>query len=155
MREVFIRPLVLSDASVSWKWRNVPEVWKLTGNKPDIYITEEIEREWLQQKLKENDSARFAIIFDNIYVGNIQLTNIKENQNAQFHIFIGETQYWGRGIGQKATRCLLNIAFDELKLEEVYLFVNSKNSAAIKIYEKTGFLYEHTDGDFIKMSIKK
>lgn len=146
---VLIRPLKIEDATTSWKWRNVPKVWKLTQGRPNIEITYEIEKEWLSKVLKEKNSKRFAILVDEQYVGNIQLTDIVENKQGTYHIFIGDKSFWGKGIAALATYQILKYAKDVLKLEKVYLTVNSSNLAAIKVYEKVGFIKENDD---IKMS---
>jgi RimJ/RimL family protein N-acetyltransferase/GT2 family glycosyltransferase len=134
-----IRPLELGDAEISYKWRNDPEVWKFTGSRPDIHITEEIEKKWIENKLKEIDSKRFAIVHNNIYVGNIQLTNISPNESAEYHIFIGDKSFWNKGIAKTATNLLIEYAKNELKLKKIYLLVNPLNLSAIKVYEKSGF----------------
>lgn len=82
MNKVLIRPLRFEDAFISWKWRNDPKVWEHTGSKPNILVTEEIEKQWILEKLEERNSVRFAIEVDDIYVGNIQLTNIIEKKNS-------------------------------------------------------------------------
>ena len=139
MYKVLIRPLELEDASFSWKWRNDPDIWKYTGRKPDIVVTEEVEKQWLLEKISENNSARFAIIVDDEYVGNIQLTNIIENESAEYHIFIGDKTYWGKGVARLATNQIICYAKNLLNLREIYLFVNPDNIAAIKVYERAGF----------------
>jgi RimJ/RimL family protein N-acetyltransferase/glycosyltransferase involved in cell wall biosynthesis len=139
MHKVLIRPLQIEDASISWKWRNDPVVWKYTGSKPNIKVTEEIEKRWLEEKLNESDSFRFAITVDDLYVGNIQLTNVVEKQSAEYHIFIGDTNYWGKGIANLATKQIVRFAANILSLKELYLFVNPSNQGAIKVYEKSGF----------------
>lgn len=49
--EVYIRPLELKDALVSYKWRNNPRIWRLTGSRPNTFVTPEIETEWLKHVL--------------------------------------------------------------------------------------------------------
>ena len=137
MYNILIRPLEQNDSEVSWKWRNDEEVWKYTG-RPNISVTPEIEREWINKVLNQTNSRRFAIIADGIYIGNIQLTNVTEI-DAEYHIFIGDKKYWGKGIANLATQKILTFAVKELKLKCVYLFVNPDNSVAIKLYEKIGF----------------
>ena len=41
--EIYIRPLRIEDALISYKWRNICEIWALTGSRPDIEITPELE----------------------------------------------------------------------------------------------------------------
>ena len=139
MFNIILRPLKLSDANVSWKWRNDIEVWKFTGSKPNTFITQEIELFWLQNALKEKNSKRFAIIVDDIYVGNIQLTDIN-TLTAQYHIFIGNKDYWGKGIAFHATQQIIFYCKTNLFLKKIYLFVNPLHTKAINLYLKSGFL---------------
>ena len=146
--DIYIRPLKKEDALTSFRWRNNPDIWKFTGSKPDKIITPEIELKWIQKVLKEEDSKRFAICLkeNNKYIGNIQLTNIR-NQTAEFHIFIGEQEFWGKGIGTKATKLILKYGFEKLNLKQIYLYVSPKNIAAIKSYEKCGFIFQQKIDD--------
>ncbi len=138
--EIYIRPLKREDALTSYKWRNDPDIWKFTGSKPDRKITDDIELDWIRKVMKEENSKRFAICLkrNDKYLGNVQLTNIKDGV-AEFHIFIGEKKYWGKGIATEATKQILGIAKYKLNLNEVYLFVKSENIAAVKAYQKIGF----------------
>ncbi len=138
--EIYIRPLEEKDALVSYKWRNDPDIWKFTGRKPDKCITPEIELMWIREVLNRKNEKRYAIciIDTNEYIGNIQLTSITKT-NAEFHIFIGEKKYWGKKIATNATKQIIKLAFNILKLKEIYLYVNKKNVAAIKSYRNCGF----------------
>lgn len=136
--QIEIRTLKIEDANISYKWRNNPMIWKYTGSKPNKKITKNIEREWIIEVLKRDDEKRFAILADNIYVGNIQLTNIKTN-SATFHIFIGDANYWGKGIASRAMDLLFEYAKNSLNIAYIILTVHPKNNSAIKLYEKKGF----------------
>ena len=154
--KIHLRDLCIADSEISYVWRNDPAIWEYTGSKPKIYITPAIEKEWLTNALTNTDQKRFAIcINDNEqYIGNVQLTEI-QNHKAQFHIFIGEKNFWGKGIASEATRLMVNYGFEYLGLKEIYLYVNRLNVAAIKAYEKCGFLKVETKGTQIKMKIYK
>lgn len=138
--EIYIRPLREADAEISYQWRNDPEVWKYTGSKPDKEITLEIEKDWIQKVLSRPDEKRFAICLRDTdeYIGNVQLTGINSYE-AEFHIFIGEKKYWGKGFGTKVTNLAVEYAFNVLRLQCVYLFVKKENAAAVRAYEKAGF----------------
>ena len=138
---IYIRPLRVNDAKTSFKWRNNPKIWELTGSKPDREITASVEDAWIKSVLKNSNESRFAIciVGSDRYIGNVQLTGITKYK-AEFHIFIGEIEYWGKGFGSQATRLILNFAFKSLKLRQVYLFVKVGHTAAIKLYEKCGFV---------------
>jgi len=152
--KVTIRFLEETDALLSYKWRNNPEIWQYTGNKPDKEINLEIEKEWIENVLQRQSEKRFAIcIGDKLeYVGNVQLTDITK-EKAQFHIFIGERKYHGLGIGTKATKLLLDYGFNILSLNEIYLAVSKLNVPAIKSYKKSGFEIRETFESQLIMSI--
>ena len=152
--KVKIRPLQVRDSAISCKWRNNPDIWRYTGNKPNRVITYDDELKWIRDVIKRPNEIRFAICVgeDEQYIGNVQLTDIRE-RTAQFHIFIGEVSYHGKGIGTKSTLLLLDYAFSVLGLESVYLFVNNKNISAIKSYEKCGFVKLEEIDEIIKMEI--
>ncbi len=155
MQRVNIRPLNIADAKKSWLWRNDPNVWAFTGSKPNKFITEEMEMEWIKGVLARKNERRFAICIGdsvNEYVGNVQLTDITKRQ-AEFHIFIGEKEYWGKGIATLATNQILEVAFKELFLSSIYLYVKKENIAAIKVYQKCGFKICSVDEISYKMEI--
>ena len=140
MYNVLIRPLSEEDADTSYRWRNDPAIWEYTGNRPDIEISKNIERAWIRKAIKESNSCRFAIMADGIYVGNIQITNINERKEGQYHIFIGEKTYWGKGVATLATYQIIRFVKEVLDLKQLYLLVNPDNKPAIKVYEKCGFI---------------
>ncbi|TKB97613.1 GNAT family N-acetyltransferase [Pedobacter cryophilus] len=153
---IYLRPLNLEDAETSYRWRNNPEIWNFTEFKPNKHITVEIETEWLYRILQNKDEYRFAICLKETgqYLGNVQLLNVN-NKTACFHIFIGETSFWGKGIGNKATALLLEHGFNNLKLDFITLRVHKDNSFALSVYKKMGFQIIDKNGDFMEMALAK
>lgn len=153
---IYLRPLVTEDAKTSYKWRNDPSIWEFTEFKPNGNITEEVETNWLRTKLQKSNDQRFAICLHGTHqhIGNIQLIDIEDNK-GEFYLFIGEKKFWRKGIGQKASRLILQYGFSALKLEVVFLFVHEKNIAALSIYDKLGFITVHKYRDHFKMVLTK
>lgn len=147
-----IRPLQVSDAYTSVKWRNDKEIWLNTINSPDRVITIEDELNWIEKVINEKDSHRFAILVNNEYIGNIQLTNIK-NDESYFGIFIGNKNYWNKGIGAVATLKILKFAFENVNLKRVNLRVRKNNLCAIRLYQNIGFKTIKELNDIIHMQI--
>lgn len=148
---VRIRPLQKSDAKVSVKWRNIPELWVFTTFKTDREVTLRDEQDWIAKVISDPKSARFAILADETYVGNVYLTNI-ENGNAEYHIFIGEKSYWGKGVARAASVCVLDYGKKEKRLATITLKVDRANVGAYHLYSSLGF--EETgivEGRFIQM----
>ncbi len=136
----YIRPLQLSDALVSYKWRNNPRIWQFTGGKPDKVITPEMETEWLDAVLKRPNERRYAICDTptNKYIGNIYLTDIN-GQEAHLHIFIGEIEYWGSGRAASASNLLAREAFTKLGLTTILALVKKDNRSAIALSRVCGY----------------
>ena len=126
--KVYIRPLQVEDALVSYKWRNDPKIWRFTGSRPDRYITPEMETAWLASVLHRENEKRFAIcLYENDqYIGNVFFTDIKNNE-SQAHIFIGEVQYWGKDRAYEGGWLALKYGFIELQLELVYMEMHKNN----------------------------
>jgi RimJ/RimL family protein N-acetyltransferase len=149
---VYIRPLVLQDALVSWRWRNNPRLWKLTGSRPDRVITPEIETEWLAGVLTREDEKRFAIClsFDHRYIGNIYLTAIRD-RSAYVHIFIGEMEYWGKGRAHEAVCLACAYAFGPLGLHTLHAQINKNNAASLALAAISGFRTTGEDDDYVRL----
>jgi len=155
--KVEIRKLKVSDGEISWKWRNDPEVWKLTGRKWFGVVDEKTEKDWIREVIKRENESRFAICVgvDEQYIGNVQLTNI-ENGEAEFHIFIGEKSFWGKGIGNKATKLIVDYGFNQMGLSKIYLFVKEENIPAIRAYNNCGFKISSRNVEgTLKMEVRK
>lgn len=137
---VYIRPLAVQDALISYQWRNNPRIWRFTGSRPDKYITPEMETAWLYDVLQRANERRFAICLqgDNKYIGNIFLTDIQDNE-AQMHVFIGEMEYWGKKRAYESICMIFDYGFNELMLDMIYVQINSKNAAAIVLGKLAGF----------------
>ena len=150
--EVNIRPLEEKDAYTSVEWRNTPEVWQYTGSSPDREITIKDELGWIKKVTEDKTGRRFAIIAEGVYVGNIYLTDIKNHQ-AEYHIFIGDKNYWGKGIARKASNQIIEYGKEVLGLKEIILKVNIDNTAAVKLYESLSFKEYGKNGKFIKMKL--
>lgn len=154
--QVTIRPLEEKDAYTSVKWRNDPDVFKYTGNIYKEEIKLENELEWIGKVIANNGSGkdyRCAILVDGEYVGNIYLTDI-DGISAHYHIFIGNKDYWGKGVAKKASEIILRYAIHELGLNYVYLRVRKVNVNAYSLYKKLGFTDVAEDEGWVSMVYK-
>ena len=150
--QVTIRPLQEQDAYTSVKWRNDPEVFKYTGNTYDHEITIDSELAWIRKVMANHNDYRCAILVDGVYVGNIYLTEICDGC-ATYHIFIGDRDYWGKGIAREASLQIIDYGFKKLKLSKIALEVRKQNERAIKLYKSLGFVFVSEGNEWIKMEI--
>lgn len=150
--EIKIRPLEEKDAYTSVKWRNIPDLWIHTTFKATREITIEDELTWIKKVTSDPSDARFAITADGVYVGNIYLTGIQDGV-GEYHIFIGEKEYWGKGIARQASVQLIEYA-KQRGLKGIYLEVKEDNAGAYHLYETLGFKkIELLDSGFTSMKL--
>jgi len=153
--QVKIRPLQEQDAYTSVKWRNDSEVFKYTGNTYQKEIKIESELAWIHKVIENNNAGkdyRCAILADGEYVGNIYLTDI-DDKSAEYHIFIGDRSYWGKGVAKQASLLILQYAFQQLHLDNVHLQVKKMNISAYMLYKKIGFVEIGEDEEWVSMSV--
>lgn len=91
------------------------------------------------------DNQNFAFVDEeDTYLGTISLKNISvQDFNAEYAIVTRRCAQ-GTGAAYTATDEILKYAFEELKLQRVYLNVLEENKRANRFYEKCGFFYEGT-----------
>lgn len=143
MADIYLRPLVVEDASTSYKWRNDADLWKYTGRRPDILVTEEIERAWAERAIADKTRANYAICTnDGTYIGNIYLVNIHDDV-GELGIFIGDRNFHGKGYGRQALELLKFIAKNRLALNAILIDVDELNVPAMKTYTKCGAVRLH------------
>jgi RimJ/RimL family protein N-acetyltransferase len=61
------------------------------------------------------------------------------DRRGMMGIFLGQKGDWDQGLGQEATRLLLDYAFNLLNLHNVMLGTFSFNERALRCYQKVGF----------------
>lgn len=151
---VTIRPLAEEDAKTSYKWRNDKEVFELTTAVYDHEISYDMELNWIRRVIANKNDYRCAIDVDGHYVGNIYLTEINE-ECAEYHIFIGDKDYWGKGVAKEASKQILSYAFSRFNLSYVYLNVKKENEKAIRLYKSLGFIMVEENEGIDKMVISR
>ncbi len=97
--------------------------------------------DWYRQLYDSVDAKVFAIdTKDGRMIGDIELIHITwRNGAAELVVRIADRAFWGKGYGQDAINCILDYAYSDMKLKEIYLRVDSYNKRAIKCYKKCGF----------------
>jgi len=138
--KIRLRPIEEKDTDNIIKWRNKDSV-RLNFIYQKLF-TVESHTNWLKTMVWTGKVKQFIIHDErvNMDVGSVFLRDIDyENQKAEYGIFIGEDSARGRGIGTMAAKMMVNYAFEELRLNKVFLRVFAENKGAVKSYEKAGF----------------
>lgn len=108
-------------------------------------------REQLKQHLEHASGASPECLIykalrdrDGAIVGHGELGSIdRPNLSAKLQrILVGPMELRGRGLGTMIVRSLLRIAFQDLRLHRVSLYVFDFHESAIRCYERAGFKHE-------------
>ena len=141
--KVVLRPIEMEDTDDILRWRNSQNV-----RKNFIYqeeFTREIHENWMRTKVATGLVIQFIIIEKSTgrKIGSTYLKNIdSKNKNAEFGIFIGEEDSYGKGYGSETAILMKQFTFHDLKLHKLYLRAFRRNAGAVKSYEKAGFQLE-------------
>ena len=133
-------PITKAHTEFIVKWRNNKRVY-------DSFIfsekfTTEMHNDWLDKRVSTGEVVQFIIYVKakEKPIGSVYFRDIDyEKKVAEYGIFIGEDEYVGKGYGTETTKIALEYAFNELKLQKIFLRVFADNKGAIKTYRNVGF----------------
>ncbi|HWZ83141.1 MAG TPA: GNAT family protein [Terriglobales bacterium] len=143
--KVYLRPLERADLNETYLgWLNDPEVTRYleTGSFP--CTAHDLEK-FYQGVTGTKTEVIFAVADreSHTHIGNVKLGPINwVHRRAMFGIMIGEKGFWGKGVGEEATRLIVEYGFFRLNLHRVGLGVYEEHRSAIRCYEKIGFKVE-------------
>ena len=121
-------------SELSYRWLSDPEIAYLTNTPP---LTKEIQQRFFKSLSSRNNYHIWVVLLDLRPIGCFGIKNIL-GQSGEYWGFIGEKDFWGRGIG----RIIVNQAVVEAKnlgLAELTLEVIKSNTRAFSLYMKCGF----------------
>ncbi len=139
---VAIRLITGDDTDLIVSWRNNERIRDNFVYRE--HFTREIHENWLKTKVETGEVLQMIICEkDRDYrpVGSVYLRYTKEDKSeAEYGIFIGEDDAVGKGYGTETAKLIVDYARDVLKMKELFLRAFSFNLAAIKSYERAGFV---------------
>jgi RimJ/RimL family protein N-acetyltransferase len=118
----------------SLSWLNDDEIRKLTDTPT---ITKEIQEVWFNNLKEKKDYLIWGIEFELLPIGACGLKNIT-NSDCEYWGYIGEKQFWGKGLGKE----MMDLAEEkarELGKSSLRLKVIKENTRAISLYKKQGY----------------
>lgn len=133
----------------SWEWLHIAEIKYLTNTSD---FTLEDQKIWYEQCQLSETYKIWGVSFDQIPIGLFGIKNIDPvKRQGEYWGYIGEKQFWGKGIGSSVLKMLIDIAKNELHLNQLYLKVIAENARAISLYEKYNFKNIGFEGNAIIM----
>jgi RimJ/RimL family protein N-acetyltransferase len=83
------------------------------------------------------------VVYERLTMRPIGISGLRDidhaRRRAEFVIFLGEQDCWGKGYGTETTRLMLNYGFSALSLHTIMLRVYSFNERGIRAYRRAGF----------------
>lgn len=143
-----VRSLEAVDKDILVKWLSDNEVLRYYEGRDKHYNKERVEEKFYRDKV---NITRCIIEYDEIPIGYIQYYIIDENEREEYGYmkfqgsifgtdqFIGEVNYWNRGIGKHLMKLMIEFLLTEKSAEKIVLDPQVWNERAINCYEKSGF----------------
>jgi RimJ/RimL family protein N-acetyltransferase len=141
--KIYLRPIEAEDARLLSRGENDPIVRESLFLALPVSLTNEQEK--VEQYIKSKDAIVLVIVEKetNKAIGQTAFFRIDYiSRAAVFYIAILDPACWSKGYGSEATKLMVDYAFKTLNLNRIQLHVCAENSAAIKIYERVGFIKE-------------
>lgn len=158
---IALAPITRDDLAVMFGWINDRD--DVLSNAPYKPISESDHQDWFESVRQRTDTVLFGIrlLETSKLIGSCQLHSISEiHRSSELQIRLGDASERGKGLGTEAVKLLLSFAFNDLNLHRVYLHVFNTNTAAIRSYEKAGFVREgvlrqaaHINGDYLDVFV--
>jgi diamine N-acetyltransferase len=109
---------------------------------PPAPLTHEAE----ERQYRDTDAAADQVwftVYERMTLRPLGISGLRDidhaHSTAEFVIFIGEQELWGRGYGTETTRLVLDHGFTALGLHSILLRVYDFNVRGIRAYTRAGF----------------
>lgn len=132
---VFLREMTTGDAEFIVKWRNDPAIQKWMFKQDELTIEGHLN--WFKKRENRID---YIICEAKVGkpIGTLNYINI-EDKRAEAGKMLGDKNYWGGGYAKEAFILWLNIGFNELGFDEIYVKTMGHNKPNIGLNRKLGF----------------
>lgn len=132
-----------NDAEILCKWWSDGKVMAHAGFPNGIQTNID---ELIDRLIKETDNARRLIIeIDSNRIG--EMSYVIQDNVAEIGIKICDFTYQEKGYGRKAMEMLIGYLFDDMKISNIVLDTNLKNTRAQYVYERLGFKKKNIEID--------
>ncbi|ACC82809.1 GNAT family N-acetyltransferase [Nostoc punctiforme] len=144
----------MHDYKLMAKWLTDEQVLKFYEGRDNLFDLERI-IETYKPAIEGNDPVVPCLFYyQNISIGYLQycaLNDLSQTDRQLYYLeqtdyvygidlFIGETDYWNKGIGTKILSAIITYLFEHLQAHKIVIDPHLGNPRAIRCYEKCGFV---------------
>ncbi|MEH2184420.1 GNAT family N-acetyltransferase [Nostoc sp.] len=144
----------MSDYDLMAKWLTNAKVLEFYEGRDNPFPLERIIETYKPMVKGDEPVVPCLFYYQNIPIGYLQyciLNELSETDRQLYHLdqtdfvyaidlFIGETDYWNKGIGTKMLSVFINYLFEQCQAHKIVIDPHVDNSRAIRCYEKCGFV---------------
>ncbi|SFX61522.1 aminoglycoside 6'-N-acetyltransferase [Thermoactinomyces sp. DSM 45891] len=142
-----IRLVSEDDVAILSKWLTNPDVLYFYEGRDQPQSPEQVRKQYLNH----DESSRNCIVeYDNKPIGYIQFYPLTDHDKQKtgyskepnvwgMDQFIGETDYWNKGVGTRLVSCMVGYLVREIGAKAIIMDPQTRNKRAIRCYEKCGF----------------
>lgn len=135
---VTLRLLAEGDLPTTLAWRNNDEARKWFINSDKIELSNHLK--WFGSYKEKTNDFVFVVEANGSLVGQCAVYGIDgTTQKAEVGRFLVAPEHAGKGYIKHGCQLLIQICWEHLSLEKLFLEVFESNSRAINLYEKLGF----------------
>jgi len=149
MKRISFRPVEDGDVPLLHRWRHEPHVqrwwYEDDGSEPTLEV---VRRNY--GPTEDEPERRFMILLDEKPIGYIQtylladypdFRDVLQEEGAGIDLFIGESDLINRGVGTRVIQQFVDeIVFADPAIDVCIIDPEATNAAAIRAYEKAGFV---------------
>ena len=144
-----VRTLMPKDRPFLLKWLTDDRVLEFYGGRDQNFTELDIIREYYEED--KEIATRLIVECNDIPIGYVQVYDMIDEFYDSYHYdkrneivycmdqFIGEPDYWNRGIGTRFMKMILEYLVTEKSANAVILDPHQNNLRAVRMYEKVGF----------------
>ena len=153
---IYLRALEPEDLEFIYAIENNESVWEVSNTQTPysrFLIRQYLEN--VHQDIYEAKQLRLAIcLYDTFHaIGLIDLFDFDpKNNRAGVGIVISNEATRNSGIGSEALQLVINYAFNQLQLHQLYANIGSDNEISLQLFTKFGFQIIGTKKDWIKVN---
>ena len=101
------------------------------------------QKKYLNSCLVSKDVDLFGIFDGDVHIGNIVINGLSSvHKCAEITYFVGNQNYWGKGVGSFAVSEIILKAKSVYKLNKLYAGIAESNIRSQRVLEKNGFELE-------------
>jgi aminoglycoside 6'-N-acetyltransferase len=146
--KMMIRKLEEADKEMLVKWLTDPAVLKYYEGRDNPHDLKKVNQHFYSPN---DETTRCLVEYEGKAIGYIQFYPLEERERMEYGYwnpgeivygtdqFIGEVDYWNRGLGKQLVKGITKYLVEEKKADKIVMDPQAWNERAIACYEKCGF----------------